>query len=92
MRRLMGKDYVDMIDVEVENAAALAPTEKALRAFVIRRHRLTDDDESFDVLNLAEIQSAFQATSRTLSLLLAVIAAISLFVGGIGIMNIMRCV
>lgn len=89
MRRLMGKDYVDMIDVQVESASALAATEKALRAFVQRRHRLPEDDESFDVLNLAEIQSAFQATSRTLSLLLAVIAAISLFVGGIGIMNIM---
>jgi macrolide transport system ATP-binding/permease protein len=89
MRRLMGKVYVDMIDVEVKNAAVLPATENALRAFVIRRHRLAADDESFDVLNLAEIQSAFQATSRTLSLLLAVIAAISLFVGGIGIMNIM---
>jgi macrolide transport system ATP-binding/permease protein len=89
MRRLMGKDYVDMIDVQVESASALPATEKALRAFVRRRHRLPEDDESFDVLNLAEIQSAFQATSRTLSLLLAVIAAISLFVGGIGIMNIM---
>jgi macrolide transport system ATP-binding/permease protein len=89
MRRLMGKDYLDMIDVQVESASALAATEKALRAFVKRRHRLPEDDESFDVLNLAEIQSAFQATSRTLSLLLAVIAAISLFVGGIGIMNIM---
>ncbi len=89
MRRLMGKDYVDMIDVQVDSAAHLAATEKALRAYVIRRHRLAEDDESFDVLNLAEIQSAFQATSRTLSMLLAVIAAISLFVGGIGIMNIM---
>jgi macrolide transport system ATP-binding/permease protein len=89
MRRLMGKDYVDTIDVQVDSAAHLAATEKALRAYVIRRHRLAEDDESFDVLNLAEIQSAFQATSRTLSMLLAVIAAISLFVGGIGIMNIM---
>ena len=61
-----------------------------MRGLIRQRRRIPEEnDDSFDVLNLAEIQSPVQSTSRTLSVLLAAIAAISLLVGGIGIMNIM---
>ncbi|RYZ34000.1 MAG: ABC transporter permease, partial [Myxococcaceae bacterium] len=54
------------------------------------RHRLGEDDANdFDVRNLAEVASGQQQSTETLSLLLAAIAAVSLVVGGIGIMNIM---
>ena len=45
--------------------------------------------DTVDIRNLADIQAALSETSRTMSWLLAAIAAISLLVGGIGIMNIM---
>jgi macrolide transport system ATP-binding/permease protein len=90
MHRLLGKDYVDSIDIQASGAEVLADTEAAVRRLIRQRRRIPEEnDDSFDVLNLAEIQSAVQSTSRTLSMLLAAIAAISLLVGGIGIMNIM---
>ncbi len=90
MRRLLGKDYVDNIDMEVSDASEMAATEDAVRKLVIRRHRLPpSQQDAFDIRNMAEIQSALSETSRTMGWLLSSIAAISLLVGGIGIMNIM---
>ncbi len=90
MRRVLGRDYVDSVDIEVDRAEAMEAAEGAVRAVVNRRHRLpASDEESFDVRNMADIQEALSETSRTMSYLLAAIAAISLVVGGIGIMNIM---
>jgi len=90
MRRLLGKDYVDSIDVEVATAADLAFTQAAIKELLIHRHRLLPfQHDSFDIRNMADIQAALSETSRTMSWLLASIAAVSLLVGGIGIMNIM---
>ncbi len=64
--------------------------ESQIRALLRDRHHLaqgTDDD--FSIRNLAEIASARSEGTRTLTTLLAAIAAVSLLVGGIGIMNIM---
>ena len=64
--------------------------ESQIRALLRDRHRLqagTDDD--FSIRNLAELASAQQEGTNTLTTLLAAIAAVSLLVGGIGIMNIM---
>jgi macrolide transport system ATP-binding/permease protein len=55
-----------------------------------KRHRLNKDKEdTFTIRNMAEIQEAFESTTRTMTWLLGSIAAIALLVGGIGIMNIM---
>jgi putative ABC transport system permease protein len=55
-----------------------------------QRHRLPPgQDETFIIRNLAEVAGIEQAATRTLSGLLAAVAAVSLVVGGIGIMNIM---
>jgi putative ABC transport system permease protein len=55
-----------------------------------QRHRLrTDQDDDFSVRNLTEIMQRRDASSKALALLLAAVAAVSLVVGGIGIMNIM---
>ena len=58
---------------------------------IIKRHRLdpVTDGESFEIRDMAEIRDMISSTTRTMSLLLGIVAAISLFVGGIGIMNIM---
>ncbi len=55
------------------------------------RHRVPSwkQEESFSIFNTAEIQAALTSSMKTMTLLLSVIAAISLVVGGIGIMNIM---
>jgi macrolide transport system ATP-binding/permease protein len=58
---------------------------------MLTRHKVppSQRQDAYQIRNLADIQSALSESSRTMSMLLAVIAAISLFVGGIGIMNIM---
>jgi macrolide transport system ATP-binding/permease protein len=57
---------------------------------IIKQHHLTKDEEdSFQIHNMADIKKTLEATTQTMSLLLGCIAAISLLVGGIGIMNIM---
>jgi macrolide transport system ATP-binding/permease protein len=90
MRRLLGRDYVDSIDIEVRSAEAMAPAQTNITTVMRARNRLQPhQSDGFTIRNMAEIQSALTATSKTMSMLLAVIATISLVVGGIGIMNIM---
>ena len=90
MYRLLGKDYLDQIYVEVADPARMTAVEEEIREIVIRNHRLTKDNEdSFQIRNLAEMQAAMESTTKTMTWLLGSIAAISLLVGGIGIMNIM---
>jgi macrolide transport system ATP-binding/permease protein len=90
MRRLLGRDYVDSIELQVESAEQLDATESAAIRLMKERHRVDPDDQNaFSVRNMADIQSAIASTSNTMALLLAGIGAISLLVGGIGIMNIM---
>ena len=91
MHRLLGKEYVDYIDVEVASAEEIQPTQKALEALMFARHRIpiSQQQDAVNIRNLADIQAALSETSRTMAYLLSAIAAISLLVGGIGIMNIM---
>lgn len=91
MRRLFGKDYVDTIEMEIVPDADLSRAETEIKSFMISRHRVpsTRADEAFQIWNMTELQEALSSSSRTMSSLLAAIAAISLLVGGIGIMNIM---
>ncbi|MDP2989390.1 MAG: ABC transporter permease, partial [Kiritimatiellota bacterium] len=90
MFRLLGKDYLDGIDVEIRSAEEMTAAQEAMRELIIRTHRLpSSQTNSFEIRNMAEIQAALTETSRTMSWLLASIAAVSLLVGGIGIMNIM---
>ncbi|NLE64308.1 MAG: ATP-binding cassette domain-containing protein [Elusimicrobia bacterium] len=90
MYRLLGKRYIDSIEVEVASQDLMDQVQEDVRALIIRRHRLTGDGEdTFDIRNMADIQSALTSTTKTMTLLLGAVAAISLLVGGIGIMNIM---
>ena len=90
MYRLLGRQYLDAVNIEIETENEMEAAQDDILKLMKRRHRLAEDDEdSYSIRNLAEIQQALTATSRTMSMLLASIAVISLVVGGIGIMNIM---
>ncbi len=90
MYRVFGKEYLDSIFVEVRSPDAIADTQEAITKLIIKQHRLTKDrEDTFQIRNMAEIKQMLEATNKTMSLLLGSIAAISLLVGGIGIMNIM---
>jgi len=91
MFRLLGKVYVDSLDIEGDGKADLDDVGEAIKRAMYSRHRVpvSMQEEGYMVQNLADIRAAVSATSSTMSALLASIAAVSLLVGGIGIMNIM---
>ena len=91
MHRLLGKDWVDFIDVEAASPEEVALVQSASVDLIGARHKVpaSQREEAFQIRNMADIQEALSQSSRTMSMLLASIAAISLVVGGIGIMNIM---
>ncbi len=90
MYRLLGKQYVDSIDAEVRDPRLMDEAQDAISKLVIKRHNLTKDkQDTFNIRNMADIQATLQSTTKTMTWLLGSIAAISLLVGGIGIMNIM---
>ncbi len=85
------KNYLSgAIMVSATSPDATERCQRQIQGLLRDRHRLqpgTDDD--FSIRNLSELASAQQEGTRTLTTLLASIAAVSLLVGGIGIMNIM---
>ncbi|MDD5019983.1 MAG: ABC transporter permease [Candidatus Omnitrophica bacterium] len=90
MYRVFGKEYIDMIYVEAKDASLTHEAEEAISQMIIKRHRLAEDEEeSFQIRNMSDIKATLESTTKTMSMLLGSIAAISLLVGGIGIMNIM---
>ncbi len=90
MERLSGTTYVSSYLVSVREAGQIDAVQSAITTALEQRHRIvppaTDD---FNVRNLADIASAASATGSIMEYLLAGVAAVSLLVGGIGIMNIM---
>ncbi len=89
MYRVLGKNYLSGIFVEAASPNLIEQTKSAISALIIKRHRLKQGDDSFNIRDMTEIQKMLSSTTQTMSLLLGSIAAISLVVGGIGIMNIM---
>jgi macrolide transport system ATP-binding/permease protein len=92
MYRLMGKQYIDSIDVEVTDLPLMDGVQRSIIELLLKRHHMADTKENesaFEVRNMADIKQTMEATTKTMSWLLGAIAAISLLVGGIGIMNIM---
>ncbi len=87
MRRLFGRDYVERIEIQVDQSHQMDRAQADILALVEQRHRAASG--TFDIRNLAEIQDAVSSTSQVMSVLLSSIASIALVVGGIGIMNIM---
>ena len=90
MHRVVGTDYINYFDVQVADAAKMDDVSNEITDTIVKLHRLPpSQQDSIDVRNMADIQKAAGATVQTFSFLLGAIAAVSLLVGGIGIMNIM---
>src|SRR5207237_546309 len=84
---LIGKTVAQELFGEEDD---IAPGIERITALIRQRHRLPGDQEDdFSIRNLTEIANTATASATTLSYLLAAVAAVSLLVGGIGIMNIM---
>ena len=85
-----GSEVVSQILIQAESTAAMPAVMEAARSVLRERHRLLDgDDDDFTLISQQDlIQTSAQITG-TLTVFLGAIAAISLIVGGIGIMNIM---
>ena len=83
--RLFGKRYVRTITVQVDDVQRIDATQQAIATLLTARHRKPD----FQIRNMADILETAADTQNTLTVLLGSIAAISLLVGGIGVMNIM---
>ncbi|MGL4812579.1 MAG: ABC transporter permease [Beijerinckiaceae bacterium] len=94
-RRVLGRNWaksrsVGAIMVKFESEPELEDGIDKVKALLRQRHRLADDqDDDFSVRNMTEVMNTVGAAAGTMSLLLAAVAAVSLLVGGIGIMNIM---
>jgi putative ABC transport system permease protein len=88
-RRVKG-DAVQQIYVKAADEDALYQVQDDVTNLLRERHRLAaGGEDDFQVQNLASIMAAAQATTQTFTVLLAAVAAVSLLVGGVGIMNIM---
>jgi macrolide transport system ATP-binding/permease protein len=90
MYRVLGKNYVDWIDVSAASPAVVDQTAADLLDLTREWPHIPNvQGDSYQIRNFAQMIQAFSAITQTLSLFLACVAAISLVVGGIGIMNIM---
>jgi putative ABC transport system permease protein len=89
-RRIIGNFDIASIQVSVGDALDLGKVQKDIERLLRERRRIGDDKEDdFNVMNMQEIVSTLTGTTRVLTGLLGAVAAVSLLVGGIGIMNIM---
>jgi putative ABC transport system permease protein len=86
----LGKYLQGSIMVAATSSEDTGRAQKDVTALLRDRHHLAaGDDDDFSIRNLSEIAGAQQQGTETMTLLLASVAAVSLLVGGIGIMNIM---
>ena len=89
-RRISGNQEISAILVSSKNASSIENMKTSLISLMReRRHIRTGDEDDFNVRDLREIIQTLSSTTKMLTLLLGAVAAISLLVGGIGIMNIM---
>ncbi|MDR7522756.1 MAG: ABC transporter permease [Armatimonadota bacterium] len=89
-RRLFGVRHVGSIQVQVASEEEMPAAQEAVADLLRRRHRLeAGREDDFTIRSQADILQVFSGVAQTMTVLLGSIAAVSLVVGGIGIMNIM---
>lgn len=92
MNRVLNQRYVNQISVQCRSMEMIDLAQEQIVSLLRRRHRLAPpypENDDFAVLNQSQLLSTVRTIGAILTLLLAGIAAISLTVGGVGIMNIM---
>jgi putative ABC transport system permease protein len=90
MKRIQKSEFLQSIDVSATASTTTTSAQREIEELLRVRHRIMPgSDDDFSVRNMAEIAEGAADATNILTLLLGSIAAISLLVGGIGIMNIM---
>ena len=90
MRRLFNQDHLSYIRIKVAEVSQLETVTRDVRRLIHERHRIGPAEEDDFRLISAEIVARFAAgSSRTLSILLTVLAGLSLLIGGVVLMNIL---
>ena len=89
-RRIAGNRDISQIQLSVRDESAIDRVKSAIeRLMRERRHLAPNEENDFSVMDTRQIAQTLTGTTRILTLLLSAVAAVSLLVGGIGIMNIM---
>jgi putative ABC transport system permease protein len=89
MQRLTGGTFINEMMVSGDNATDTTVVQSEITTLLDQRHDIVGRQPDFQVRNLADIAGAATASATVMEYLLASVAAVSLVVGGIGIMNIM---
>ena len=89
-KQLFGASHVTSIALEAKSADVMVDAQNQVGYLLLARHKLSDPaDKDFSIFNQQDLLNTVNQTTGTFTTLLAGVAAISLLVGGIGIMNIM---
>ena len=89
-RRVTGSRKVSMLLVSMQDGSDSAPLKASLRQLLRERRKLAQsDDDNFNIFDTQQLAETLSSTMGVLTSLLGAVAAVSLLVGGIGIMNIM---
>ena len=89
-RRITGNQDVQNLRVSLQDGTSTQRAQQQITQLLRERRRLADsDDDNFNVMDTKQIAEAMSSTTRVMTGLLGAVAAVSLLVGGIGIMNIM---
>ena len=87
---LAGVTYVSTISVSAVDQQSMSTVQQAITTLLLQRHNISNPQSAdFSILNQNDIVSTASSVTGTFTALLASVAAISLVVGGIGIMNMM---
>jgi len=91
LRRVFNIPYLSAVYMQAADATAMKQAEEQVRTLLRERHRLDDRgrDDDFLIQSQADVAAAQKETGETFTLLIAGIAAISMAIGGIGILAIM---
>ena len=89
MRRLFNVDHIDTVYVQAQSTELLEQAEEEIRDLLRQRHRLLDKPDDFTIQNQATLLATERETAQSMTLLVGSVAAISLAVGGVGILAVM---
>ena len=89
-RRVTGNTRVSTLLVSMKDDSDATRVKASLRQLLRERRKLApSDDDNFNVLDTKQLAETLSGTTKVMTMLLGAVAAVSLLVGGIGIMNIM---
>jgi len=89
LRRLFNIAYINSLFIQARSSAHIGPAAAEVAALLRERHRLDGKPDDFTIQGQTEILAAEAQTSRTFTNLLSAVAAVSLLVGGVGILAVM---